>query len=45
MVANAGIILMKSFVESLFYILLADSVGVTFAPYKLLRKIWTRSWV
>jgi hypothetical protein len=35
MVANAGVLLVKSFVESLFYILLlADHIGANVAPYK-----------
>ncbi|KAI0285440.1 hypothetical protein BGY98DRAFT_366595 [Russula aff. rugulosa BPL654] len=35
MVANAGILLVKSFVESLFYILLlADRIGANVAPYE-----------
>jgi NAD(P)-dependent dehydrogenase (short-subunit alcohol dehydrogenase family) len=35
MVANAGILLVKSFVESLFYILLlADRIGANVAPDK-----------
>jgi NAD(P)-dependent dehydrogenase (short-subunit alcohol dehydrogenase family) len=33
MVANAGIFLMKSFVDSLFYILLVNYIGLT-VPYK-----------
>jgi NAD(P)-dependent dehydrogenase (short-subunit alcohol dehydrogenase family) len=36
MVANAGILLVRSFIESLFDILLlaVDRVGLTFPPYK-----------